>query len=422
MASEGLVHVVGVGLAGLAAAVSLTEAGRSVVLHEATGAAGGRCRSYLDQELGCRVDNGNHLLLSGNEAALGYLRRIGSQGMLDEAPEPAFPFVDLASGERWTLRPGPGRLPLWTFDRCRRVPGSGPMDYLGVLRLARAGREATVAEVLDTSHPLFRRLWGPLAVAALNTEPEAASARCLWSVLVGTFGRGGAACRPIVARHGLSETFIGPALTWLRSRGVEIALGSRARRLDFKGDRVTGLELTDKEVVLGPADRLVLATPAPVAASLVPGLQAPDAFRAILNLHFRLGDDAAAARVPAPGFLGLVGAGLAEWIFVRPPIVSVTVSAADRHLDRAPPELATVVWQDVTRALDLPAGPLPPWRIVKERRATFAATPVQLTRRPGPETRWKNLLLAGDWTDTGLPATIEGAVRSGQRAARLAMA
>ncbi len=422
MASEGLVHVVGAGLAGLAAAVSLTEAGRRVVLHEAASAAGGRCRSYLDQELGCRVDNGNHLLLSGNEAALAYLRTIGSQGMLDEAPEPAFSFVDLASGERWTLRPGPGRLPFWAFDRRRRVPGSGPMDYLGVLRLARAGREATVAEVLDTSHPLFRRLWGPLAVAALNTEPEAASARCLWSVLLQTFGRGAAACRPIVARHGLSETFVGPALTWLRGRGAEIAFGSRARRLDLVGDRVAGLELTDKKVVLGPADRLVLATPAPVAASLVPGLRAPDAFRAILNLHFRLGDDAAAAQVPAPGFLGLVGADLAEWIFVRPPILSVTVSAADRHLDRAPLELATVVWQDVARALDLPARPLPRWRIVKERRATFAATPDQLVLRPGPETRWRNLLLAGDWTATGLPATIEGAVRSGQRAARLAMA
>jgi hypothetical protein len=224
----------------------------------------------------------------------------------------------------------------------------------------------------------------------------------------------------MVARHGLSETFVDPALAWLRGRGAVIAFGSRARRLSFTGSRVTGLELTDKSVTLGPADRLVVATPPQVAAALLPGLEAPDEFRSILNLHFRPETDAAAPAMPRPGILGVIGGALAEWVFLRPPVISVTVSAADRHLDRAPEELASAAWLDVARALDLPARPLPPWRLLKERRATFAATPAQLARRPGPVTRWDNLLLAGDWTATGLPATIEGAIRSGQRAARLA--
>ena len=127
-------------------------------------------------------------------------------------PEPVFPFVDLGTGERWTLRPGLGRLPGWVLDAARRVPGSRAADYLGILRLALAGAKATVAEVLDTSSTLFRRLWGPVAVAALNTEPETASARAFWTVITETFGQGGAACRPMVARDGLSESFVEPAL------------------------------------------------------------------------------------------------------------------------------------------------------------------------------------------------------------------
>src|SRR6266404_2862769 len=123
MASR-IVHIVGAGLAGLAAAVRLAGAGRDIVLHEASGHAGGRCRSYFDSELGCRIDNGNHLLLSGNRAALDYLERIGAAASLSGPAVPRFDFCDLVNGERWTLAPGSGRLPWWIFSPRRRVPGT----------------------------------------------------------------------------------------------------------------------------------------------------------------------------------------------------------------------------------------------------------------------------------------------------------
>ena len=119
--------------------------------------------------------------------------------------------------------------------------------------------------------------------------------------------------------------------------------------------------------------------------------------------------------------LGLVG-GTAEWLFLRDELVSLTVSAADDLADEPSATIAARLWADTARALDLPAAPQPPGRIVKERRATFAQTPAAVARRPGATTAWPNLFLAGDWTATGLPATIEGAVRSGQRAADLAEA
>jgi len=145
---------------------------------------------------------------------------------------------------------------------------------------------------------------------------------------------------------------------------------------------------------------------------MIPGLDAPDEFRAIINAHFRVDP----LPGPAHSFMGLIN-GTAEWVFLKPGVISTTTSAADRWIDRSVEDLAAALWQDVAHAYRLDPDRLPPYRIVKEKRATFAATPAQLLLRPKARTRWRNLALAGDWTDTGWPATIEGAIRSGFTAA-----
>ena len=149
------------------------------------------------------------------------------------------------------------------------------------------------------------------------------------------------------------------------------------------------------------------------AASLVPRLTVPIEFRAIVNAHFRIEPP-----TEQPPILGIVN-GTTQWIFAFPGRLSVTVSAGDALIDTQREQLARTIWVEVAQASALPAEPLPPWQIVRERRATFAATVAQDQRRPGARTTWRNLLLAGDWTNTGLPATIEGAIRSGNRAAKL---
>jgi hypothetical protein len=116
--------------------------------------------------------------------------------------------------------------------------------------------------------------------------------------------------------------------------------------------------------------------------------------------------------------------GTAEWIFAFHDRISVTISNADAIVDRDREDLARAIWADVVKALNITdpmPGFMPPWQIVKEKRATFAATPAQDARRPAAKTRWRNLVLAGDWTRTGLPATIEGALQSGETAAALAL-
>ena len=413
--AAGRVHVVGAGLAGLAASVDLAAHGHPVALYESGQQAGGRCRSFVDAELGVRIDNGNHLLLSGNRAALAYIERIGAQGTFEPPGEAAIPFVDLATGERWALRPGRGRLPWWLLNPARRVPGTRARDYRAALSLRRADPGGTVAGLLSGQSVLFRRLWEPVAVAALNTGAADASARLLWRVLAETLGRGAAACHPLLPRQGLSESLIDPALAYLSRQGSEMRFGARLRGLAFAADRVAELSFDGFTVAPRPSDSVRLAVPAAVAARLVPGLVVPDDYAPIVNAHYRV---VAESGDPAdrPRFVGVVG-GLAEWVFRKPEIVSVTVSAADRIVNTSAEELLPALWRDAALALDLSPEPVPPGRVIKERRATFRATPAQLARRPAGATGWVNFHLAGDYVDTDLPATIEGAIRSGFAAA-----
>jgi squalene-associated FAD-dependent desaturase len=406
----GVVHVIGAGLAGLSAAVSLVDQGCSVILHEASRAAGGRCRSYYDATLESVIDNGNHLLLSGNRAALAYLGRTGGLNALSAPVGAEIPFADLATGERWVVHPNPGPVPWWILDARRRIPGSRPRDYLAPIALWRTPQSSTIGEVMTCRGQLYDRLWRPLLLAGLNTEPRVADARLGARLLLETLGRGGQSCRPLIAGDGLSATFVTPALRFLKAKGAVICFGSRLRRITLKAGTAIELDFGRNRVRLEAWDAVVLATPATVAAELVPGLQAPDAFHAIVNAHFRV-----ASPVDLPPILGVLN-GLTEWLFAYPHRLSVTISNADRLLGTPREELAGMIWHEVAQLTGLRGG-LPPWQIVKERRATFAATPTQTARRPGARTRYRNLVLAGDWTATGLPATIEGAIRSGATAA-----
>jgi hydroxysqualene dehydroxylase len=404
------VHIIGAGLAGLSAAVRLAERGVPTVIHEATEQAGGRCRSYDDAVTGMRIDNGTHILLSGNTAALGYLAHIGGMPLVRGAPYARIAFVDLATRERWTLDLGAGRVPFWMFDKKRRAPGTRAVDYLSLLRLLWPGAEQPLGNVIACSGPAYQKVVQPFLLATLNIDPSVASSRLARAVVRETIAAGGNACRPYVAPKGLSTAFVEPALAHLGRHSVSIRFAEQLHRLVFADQAVAGLDFGAGEVALGPDDAVILAVPPYAAGAIVPDLQTPDEYRAIINAHFRI--------APPPGLDAMIGVvnGVAEWIFAFDDRISVTISGADRFLQHKREEIAEMIWLDVKRVAGI-AAELPPWQIVRERRATFAATPAQNARRPGVRTAWRNLALAGDWTDTGLPATIESAVRSGNRAA-----
>jgi squalene-associated FAD-dependent desaturase len=410
-----IVHIIGAGISGLSAAVRLANANFKVHVHEATQQAGGRCRSYFDTATNLTIDNGNHLLLSGNHHAMAYARSIGTEAGLVGPKRAQFAFVDLKTDQRWQLDLGDSRLPLWVFDAARRVPDTGLLDYLALMPLIWASPAKLVGDAIPCEGRLYRRLVEPLLLAALNVDPPEGSAGLAGAVVRETLLAGGTACRPLIAREGLSAVLVEPAIKLLQDRGAGIQFGHELRGFGVSADSVGELKFGEETIALGSEDAVVLAVPPRPAASLLPGLKTPTKFRAIVNAHFRVDPPK-----DMPPLIGVVG-GLVEWLFAFPQRLSVTISNGDRLVDMPREELAQAIWRDVCKASGV-QGEMPPWQIVRERRATFEATPEQNALRPGASTAFKNLFLAGDWTDTGLPATIEGSVRSGNRAADLVLA
>lgn len=415
---SGTVHIVGLGVAGLSAAVRLANAGRTVKLYDGAKAAGGRCRSFHDAKLDCLIDNGNHLLLSGNKSALSYLDLLGARHELEIADKATFPFYDHDNGERWSVTLDEGLIPWWVFQKSRAIPGVRLSEFGSALKFPFASTKATIESLTGSTGKLFERFWEPMTWAVLNITPDRASANLMWAVFAETFAKGGTYCKPMIAKRGLSETFVDPALRFLEKQNVEPQFNTPLKEMVLDGSLVTSLHLGDETISLNEEDAVVLAVPRAQAGRIVPDCSIPDGDTAIVNAHFKMAEPLDADK--APPLLGLVNS-KTHWIFTRGNIISLTISAADAlGLDRiSEDDLLPQLWDEVVAALDLPVGTTyDAGRLIRERRATFDQSPESVAKRPAAKTQYSNLVLAGDWTDTGVPATIEGSIRSGEMAAK----
>ncbi|MGF1563348.1 MAG: hydroxysqualene dehydroxylase HpnE [Geminicoccaceae bacterium] len=415
MVALGTRHIIGGGLAGLAAAERLARHGARVELYEAAPGLGGRCRSFFDAALDAELDNGSHVLIRANTAVVDLLHRAGVERPFTALP--AVPMIDLRDGTRFALPKRHGPAPFWLLAPGRIVPGACRADgWRALAAMARPTNDATVTDAFGGCGALYNKLLEPLALAILNTPAERASAALFVKTMrlatTGPARRGDL----LVFRQPFASGMIGPLERHLRTQGVTLHTGMRLEALHSDADRIVALQFRQQRIALSDDDHVILAVPQGPAAGLLPDLQTPAATQAIVNGHFRLPDGGVAA-TPLTGLIG----GSGQWLFQRDGIASVTVSAADDLAAQDAGVIARLLWHDAAQALGLPPGPLPAHRIVKEKRATFAQTPAGLARRPGANTRYRNLTLAGDWTATGLPATLEGAVRSGRHAAARAL-
>ena len=397
------IHILGAGMAGLSAALRALEAGAKVVVHEATAHPGGRARSFLDPLLNRVIDNGTHLILGANRNVLDLIKRVGAESQFLPLVPDGLASFDMKAGTWQEF--APGRF----FPMAQRNLALAA----DLMRLLTTPRSALLEKVLGAS-PHFRSLWEPLSLAILNTEPRTASASLFAGVIRRTLLAGTEACRAYVAARGLSQGLAEPALARIRALGGVVNLNSRVMALAGT-DSCASIAFKEHLVDLGAGDSVILALPSWDAARLIslPRFET----RAILNLHFRL--DRPALLSGGRRFAGLLG-GSGQWFFCRGDTLSVTVSAwEEKQGDEA--RIARIVWSEAQRILESSPASMPLHRVVVERRATIAHTPANERLRPPAKTRWSNFFLAGDYTDTGLPCTIEGAVLSGETAARLAL-
>jgi squalene-associated FAD-dependent desaturase len=431
--------IIGGGFAGLAAGVELSERGAAVVVLERRGHLGGRAYSFMDQQTGDVVDNGQHLFMGCYHHTIAFLKKIGCLDRLAFQDRPRVDFLDRDHG--------------YTSFECPRLPAplhavAGLLKMRGItlgdkLRVAKVGRaiqrngqagagRLTVKEWLASlgqSERIRERFWYPMAIATLNEDPQVASARMLKVVLRAAFGAGRRATSIGIARVGLSELYTEGATRFIESRGGEVRTSATVERLVIEDRRIVAVELKDGERL--EADAVISAVPHTALLKILPDelrareFAAIDRLRAAPIISINLWFDRS---VFDRQFAGLIGT-RSQWIFNKNLIVkpteasnqiAVIISAAHAFVDWTKEQLIEMALGELRELLPASrAAELLHSRIVKEREATLSHTLESDDLRPGPRTSIKNLILAGGWTATGLPDTIESAVLSGHTAAEI---
>lgn len=399
-------HIVGGGIAGLSAALAVTADGGEAVVYEAAPQPGGRCRTLQPAD-GFIHDNGTHVLFTANGRTLDLLKTVGARDRWFEPERRGLPLYDGRMGEMHYVGLSPWS---WLFPS-RRPHGLTLPDLARILRLVFAAKDSPVASIIGP-RPIMDSLIEPLTVAVLNTPAAQASSQRLAYALRQLIRPG--AGHLLVAKNGLSEDLIEPAVATLEARGASVLAGQRLHMLLTSHERVIGLALTDRTVMLGPGDRVILALPPYEVERLLPGLPVPTSFEPILNVHYRI------PGLANPRFIGFTGM-LAQWALIRPSHVSVTVSAADAVVNHNAPDVAARIWREIAPALrdlglEASGDRQPENRVVKEKRATIRQA-AEILPQP-PLLPLANLALAGDWLGSR-PATIESAVMAGEHAASL---
>jgi hydroxysqualene dehydroxylase len=442
------VVIVGGGFAGLSAATMLADHGIRVLVLEARGRLGGRATAFVDRETGEMVDNGQHVLFGCYRETFAFLQRIGADANVRIQSSLELPFIARA-GNRSLLKCPSWPPPLHLLGGIMRWTALPLRDRLSALRLApailrarsssatRAAADETVLSWLRAhgqTDVLITALWEPLAVAALNQPIADAAAAPFVRVLAEMFGRDPSSAALALPTKPLDQMYADPARTFIEARGGSVRTGALARVI-VEGGRVSAVEVRQGDVNAATpgeritVDRVVAAVPwhatrnlfSPLPPALESLVSSAAAMRGMPIATVNLWYDRIVMDTP---FVGLTGRTV-QWIFDKRQVfgevsshLSLVVSAAEAIATLSRDELIEIATREVRDALPAAAeARLVRATVVREKQATFSLSPGQPSR-PANRTALNGLVVAGDWTDTGLPATIESAVVSGHAAAR----
>ena len=442
------VIVIGAGFAGLSAAVRLTRDGARVLVLEARARLGGRATAFRDRDTGEIVDNGQHVLLGCYTETFAFLREVGALDHVRVQPQLAVTMIDRA-GQRSRLVCPTLPAPLHLLAGVLEWDALDWRDKLAALRMAtplavarrqlKGGRDiaASPGETVDAwlvrngqTDRLREMLWHPLALAALNQPPDVAAAPPFARVLAEMFGSDPGAASLVLPTRPLDLMYAEPARTYIEARGGSVLAGAPARVLIDRG----GVEAVYAAGEPKTAAAIISAVPWFALADLFEGtppelseiLARAGAMTASPIVTVNLWFDRPVLAGNEDPFVGLPGRAM-QWVFDKREVfgdsashLSLVSSGASPLVGQANEQLIAAAHQELLEAIPgMRAARLMRATVIREPKATFSLAPGQ-PRRPDARTPVRGLFLAGDWLETGLPATIESAVRSGHQAARLA--
>jgi len=428
------VVIVGGGISGLSAGVALSNRGIPVIVIDQKPVMGGRAYSFRDTTTGDIVDNGQHVLIASYSHTLNFLRRIGTLHRLVIQPSLSILFHHPQRGfRRFTLPhlPSPFHFlvgiltcSLWSFRDRLRLLRAGARLMRSESTLGENLRGMTITQWLEHSgqnEELQRTFWNPLAIAIMNERPSVASASTFLVSLRKAFLHSRQSAAIALPTTDLSELYVQHAAEFIATHGGEVRCNADVDCVSMQGEKVIGVQLRGGELIGGRA--VILAVPPHKLAPLLPGHVPFDAaafsWSPIVSVHLWFETD-----FMSDDFIGIIGRST-QWLFNKRKInresgegghVSAVTSAAYELVDKSNEEILSTVLGDIRKVYPHAMEPTHSL-VIREKRATYSSNPVVDMNRPGHKTPIGNLFLAGDWTATGFPATIEGAVISGERCA-----
>tara|TARA_Y100000590_G_scaffold421294_1_gene524816 strand:+ start:9615 stop:10883 length:1269 start_codon:yes stop_codon:yes gene_type:complete len=408
------IHIIGGGLAGLSCAVNIVKKENiKINLYEASSLFGGRCRSYKEKDFNCFLDNGNHLIIKGYTNTFNYLKKINAEKKLLSNNQTFYPFIDIKKKEKWEVRPYSFILPWWIFFKSYRPINVSFIDFIKSFKLIFAKRNQTVSDIIKKNSLIYRSFWKPFTIAVLNTHPNEASAKLLFNVIIKTLFFRNDPLKPYITKKSLDDSLIKPAIKKILSKKIKIKTKSRLKKIIFKNNFAEKIIINNDIIKINKKDLVILAVTPNIISRIIPKFKVPKKTNCILNIHFKLNQIHKKIKLPNNSFfVGIIG-GTIDWIFKKKNILSITISAANNLNKLNNEEISEIVWSDVKKVFNLENITKPKYKIIREKMATFVQSPNEIYKKPKMLTQYKNIFLAGDWIDTGLPATIEGAITSG---------
>jgi len=417
--------VIGGGIAGLTAAAYLVKEGIPVTVLESSPKLGGRAYSFTDQKTNSQIDNGQHILMGCYADTLRFLKLIGAQENFIYQKrlevnflKPGNKIVRLKSS--LIFYPLNLLLALFNFSVLSVKERISVLGFM--MKLPFTSHQKLVnknvkdwLEENNQSENLISSLWKIIAVGAFNTSIEKASAIMFREILMKIFFNGNFSSTIILPKEGLSNSYVNNAENFIEKKGGEIKLSSPVDGVVITGDKVTGIKINGED--FSDFDFIISAVPFNSILKFIPDnffdKNISFKYSSILNIHIWFNSNP----LKEP-FYGLINSQV-HWIFNKQDHLNLVISDADYLMNKSPEELFETCKTELIKYLGIDESEIKHYKILKEKRATFIPSNNIIYSRPGSKTKIKNLFLAGDWTDTGYPSTIESATKSGRIAAEL---